>query len=143
MFITPHNDVDEHLPRRPESCQGIFAEPDYAIPSSALCFISVFGTSTFTAFLGVFRLKLILLRIQSCRSEALIKAVAFLRIWHNSHSAIDKLKKSYKRLIFQPSPLLTAAIHRPSFKNNTLRHICAQIIVLNPKIILCGLESQY
>ena len=50
--------------------------------------------TTFTAFLDVFWLNYALLRIQSCRSKALINALAYLRILLNLHFAIDKLENS-------------------------------------------------
>ena len=78
--------------------------------------------STFTAFLDVFWLNYALLRIQSCRSKALINALAYLRILLNLHFAIDKLENSYKRLIFQPSPLWTAALHRFSSEDLSNKH---------------------
>ena len=78
--------------------------------------------STFTAFLDVFWLNYALLRIQSCRSKALINAQAYLRILLNLHFAIDKLENSYKRLIFQPSPLWTAALHRFSSEDLSNKH---------------------
>ena len=71
-----------------------------------------------TAFLDVFWLNYALLRIQSCRSKALINALAYLRILLNLHFAIDKLENSYMRLNFQPSPLWTAALHRFSSEDN-------------------------
>ena len=105
----------------PDSGIAKFEDVDTAarLPSSALCFIfRVRKLSTFTAFFDVFWLNQILLRIQTCRSIALINALAYLRILLHLHFAMDKLEKSYKRLIFQPSPLWTAVLHRFSYEDN-------------------------
>ena len=91
---------------------------EYGTVECPFFYFRVWKILTFTAFLDVYWLNYTLLRIQSCRSKALINALSYLRISLNLQFAIDKLEKSHKRLIIQPSPLWTAALHQFSYEDN-------------------------